>query len=399
MNNKKFLVLTTLAVACLTPLAFASTSLTQPCMVLKPFPCLSTMPASGMATTVPRKKLEIINYPLANDHPYYAKVGLSLYKLRLPGLNLPLTSNGGATPTPSGGDEEPINFSNVTNSKTAVMPEFEFGYKLPENDSFFGFPVDETSVALRFSFQNLKTQNGVFENGMSLWGLDGNDPLNGTTGGAGTYGDTLHLKTEISLYDLGLLYKGKVRDGAVTYQPYTGLFYSRLKQDNNFGIKFQAANVNNAPDFLSQNEQNVVTNYIGIGGGEKIGVKVNENFDVFANGLLQLLYARSSADAALQIYNPDGSIPVPGAFSDPHQTAHATLNKFTYRGTLSIGLTYYVKGMSDSSSPTVSLSTGMEQWGFLPQIVNKNSTTSSFHLSGQPKLSLFDNLSVNIPIS
>lgn len=372
MKKQTLFALTAIALLCAGPISsYAATKNTA----TKQKAAVKTQNANNIQT-VPSSK-------------FYAKADVGLQQLRLPGFNMPLSH----TTTPTTGQ---IRFTNVGENKLRFAPNFEFGYHVQNPGFLRSLFGTNNAVALQFNFQTFDTKMNAKESqDMSIWGFNGNK-IN-TTGLPGFNTGEIHLDTDISLYNVALLYKGHLTNqvGDVTYTPYAGIYYSNLSQKYTPTIGFDAG----GQTFHERYHENVSTNYIGIGVGDRAAIKLTQNINVFADLNLQLLYAHSSLDASRNTFDPNGN-PVPaGPVANPKGSASDSHGEITYRAMLSAGGEYYFDGVDNPNSISMSLVAGIQQWGYLPEVVNTTSSSTKLHLAGSSELSAFVKAGVNVPFA
>lgn len=258
-------------------------------------------------------------------------------------------------------------------SQYILMPTITAGFHFDNAflSSLFG---QEASVELNGTFFNKSANqfDPTLSNG-AVWAIDGSGPLEYPQ-----VDDTYPLSdfsfhSSVHMQNVTLNYRGErvTSNPHLTLQPSIGLVYISL--DQNYSTSLVWTDVMPILDTINES---VNTKYYGIGLGNNLNYQCNSYIDFFANIQVQLLKANSTFTG-----NQVGN-----------QYLHSTINvqnsnqTYTYRAMLMLGS--QLNFTSSVTSPYITVSAGVDQWGYMAEVHNPAGTadTAPAHIVNEHEL-------------
>jgi hypothetical protein len=327
----------------------------------------------------------------AEEGTAYVKFGVNYYSMSLPKFTLPFSTGSGSGYRVDSASSSPLNLENNMN---AAQPSLTLGLRLYNDDEIlrkiFG---EESHAEVRYSYahdSNSGTENYSDLSGNGFY-ITGNNFSFST-------GDSTVINSDTYSYDdtiqaLGFYYIGDKTMGAqLKSAPYFGFDLVKVEQDDHYSLAYAPPN-EGAPTDYSTGSDNLNTYYYGLSLGDKLTMDLGQKFNAFASAGFSLLNSHTDLDA-----NQVPDTTAPGSLNFSNYNVSTTDDKFTYRGKLELGSSYYFKGNANPDGAHLTLAGGWEYWNDVPYAQNPTSTNSQVKIDYAKSTSYYLGLNLVAPI-
>jgi hypothetical protein len=221
-----------------------------------------------------------------------------------------------------------------------------------------------------------------------IWLIDGSNELNASD--VAIYGWQLKAKNRGSFYNA--YFKGeKLISKTVSVTPFVGLTYNDFHSEYNSRINYDGAAGPTTRSTIDAEDYDLNFRYFGVTGGGQFKWLFCRRLALTTTVELQLLHAEAKLNAS---QDADEAVPYAGTEKKIETSDSRAL---TYTAIVAVGINYYIFNKPDSSY--ISLQVGADYWDYMPQIVNRTSSSSpAAHLHGVSVLNGFVGASLHVPL-
>ena len=313
-----------------------------------------------------------------NFNKLYIEMGVDAYYLNNPVFDVGTSGNSSAA------------LAKITDNGFVPKYHFAVGHRVNSDKNSVIGKVFGTKDKIELNLDYFNTHQSKRKHSLGegkLWLID--NTIIGGFGQDDPYPlEDFNLRSRNRFTSVGLYFRGHhvTSNSKLTFDPYVGLIHTDYISQDNFTVAYLApARSIDSEDYYVQTE------YFGAAFGNKIDFAITPKLTSFLDLEIQLL----RADAKLTAHQ-DGDVGMPEWVTRYRKDiVTSDHNDITYRGILSLGLTYkFINNIA------MTFKLGIDRWGYNPKIITPDNTTSGpVHLVGESDNNAFASLEVYVPLA
>lgn len=249
----------------------------------------------------------------------------------------------------------------------------------------FGY---QQSVEVRGIYFKKSERKAVNQPGEGMiWAVDGSGRIFPYTINIPFY--NFSLTAQHQDLNAGIYFKGRhaMVNPRLSFSPYVGaIFYNEFEDDYKFSMHYK---LGPEVSHVDTENFNVKTRSYGVAAGNRWDISLWKRISAFVDLQMQLLQFNSDLKV-------NQNAPTEGVREDDFSTKDSD-KKISYHGMGSVGLNWQM--LAKSQSPVVSLTGGVDAWGYSPSINTPHKTGDrGAHLGNEPMQNYTVELGMRVPL-
>jgi hypothetical protein len=288
-------------------------------------------------------------------------------------------------------------------NNTATIFSLGLGYNL-QGTPFLPRLFDHESVEVAYSQFNRGTKNVATYTGATgvdagaehgvIWAI--NDSTSPIYDGGALRIQNSYIHASLAYKQAAVFLKGDMLNlpGDLKSTARIGAVITNFNQRYNYTINSTTQGTTHDPKFTMGNDT-LYAQYGGLAVGDKLSLKIAPAFSIFVDGSFELFYVNAGLVA-----NETPDTLANGVYSSYRNNIRVSDydSSMSYRAQVAAGISFY-PNIYGPNSPKLTLSAGVDQWGYVPQEITITGPNSFLpHIQRSSMRNYFSALSVSIPI-